>query len=89
MFCFSCTKFKIYCTINLKNLFLCVQVPIIDVPDFGSLSAVALYDKLKIQSQNDKDKLQEAKDMIYLKGFYDGVSTRIFVWISAFVFGNI
>jgi leucyl-tRNA synthetase len=48
-------------------------VPIIDVPEFGSLSAVALYDKLKIQSQNDKDKLQEAKDMIYLKGFYDGV----------------
>jgi hypothetical protein len=63
-------------------MFFLVQIPIIDVPDFGSLSAVALYDKLKIQSQNDKDKLQEAKDLIYLKGFYDGVSTRIFVWIG-------
>jgi hypothetical protein len=71
-----------------KNLFLHVQIPIIDVPDFGSLSAVTLYDKLKIQSQNDKDKLQEAKDLIYLKGFYDGVSTSIFVWIRDFVFEN-
>ncbi|KAB0798864.1 hypothetical protein PPYR_06746 [Photinus pyralis] len=48
-------------------------VPIIDVPEFGNLSAVTAYDKLKIQSQNDKDKLLEAKEMVYMKGFYDGV----------------
>lgn len=34
---------------------------------------MTLYDKLKIQSQNDKVKLLEAKEMVYLKGFYDGV----------------
>lgn len=27
---------------------------------------------MKIQSQKDKDKLTEAKDKVYLKGFYEG-----------------
>lgn len=48
-------------------------VPIIDIPDFGTLGAVTIYERLKIQSQNDKEKLLEAKEILYLKGFYDGV----------------
>lgn len=48
-------------------------VPIIDVPDYGTLSAVTACERLKIQSQNDRDKLQEAKEQVYLKGFYEGV----------------
>jgi len=47
-------------------------VPIISIPDFGDLAAVTVVDKLKIQSQNDRDKLTEAKEMVYLKGFYEG-----------------
>ena len=42
-------------------------VPIISIPDFGDLAAVTVVDQLKIQSQNDRDKLAEAKEMVYLK----------------------
>ena len=49
-------------------------VPIIEVPEYGNLSAVKACDEFKIKSQNDRDKLQEAKEKVYLKGFNDGVS---------------
>ena len=48
-------------------------LPIIEIPEFGKLSAVKIVDDMKIQSQKDKDKLAEAKDKIYLKGFNEGV----------------
>ncbi|NP_001087393.1 leucyl-tRNA synthetase 1 L homeolog [Xenopus laevis] len=48
-------------------------VPIIDIPGYGNLSAPAVCDELKIQSQNDREKLTEAKEKVYLKGFYEGV----------------
>lgn len=52
-------------------------VPIIDIPELGSLSAVYACDQLKIVSQNDRQKLEKAKEMTYLKGFYEGVSVTL------------
>ena len=50
-------------------------VPIIQIEGYGDASAVFMCEKLKIQSFNDKAKLQQAKDETYLKGFTMGVMT--------------
>ena len=47
---------------------------IIDIPGYSKLSAVTACEEFKVQSQNDKEKLEEAKEKTYQKGFYEGVS---------------
>ncbi|KAJ4461743.1 putative Leucine--tRNA ligase [Paratrimastix pyriformis] len=48
-------------------------VPIIEIPGFGTESAKAACEQLKVASQNDREKLDKAKEMVYMKGFYEGV----------------
>jgi hypothetical protein len=43
-------------------------VPIVEIPELGNLSAITVCDQLKIQSQNDREKLNEAKDLVYQRG---------------------
>ena len=48
-------------------------MPIINIPEFGDLAAKKVVEELKIQSQNETEKLKLAKEKVYLKGFYEGV----------------
>ncbi|CAL8107072.1 unnamed protein product [Calicophoron daubneyi] len=47
-------------------------VEIIDTPGLSRQAAVTIVDQMKIQSQNDVEKLQEAKEKVYRAGFYEG-----------------
>lgn len=48
-------------------------VEIIEIPGYGRSAAVTVCEAKGIQSQNDTQKLAEAKEEVYLKGFYEGV----------------
>ena len=58
-----------------------IQVPIIHIPGLGDMAAEVACDQMKVQSQNDRVQLDKAKEMTYLKGFYEGVSINSFIKI--------
>jgi leucyl-tRNA synthetase len=50
-------------------------VPIIETPSYGNLTAPFLVKKLKISSPKDTKQLEEAKELAYKEGFYQGIMT--------------
>ncbi|PWA72632.1 leucine--tRNA ligase, cytoplasmic [Artemisia annua] len=47
-------------------------IPIINHPEFGDKSAEKIRTDMKIKSQNEREKLDAAKKVIYKGGFYEG-----------------
>ncbi len=47
-------------------------IEIIDTPGYGTLPAKRVVDKLRIKSQDEKEKLEQARQEIYREGFYKG-----------------
>lgn len=47
-------------------------LPVMDIPGLGNMAAKTMCDDWKIKTQGDK-KLEEAKKILYLKGFNEGV----------------
>ena len=48
-------------------------VPIIKTPSYGNLAAPFLVKKLKIASPKDTKQLEEAKELAYKEGYYQGI----------------
>ena len=48
-------------------------VPIIHTPSYGELTAPTLVKKMKINSPKDTKQLEEAKELAYKEGYYQGV----------------
>lgn len=50
-------------------------ISVLSTPTYGDMTAPALVQKMKIQSQKDQKQLAEAKEIAYKEGFYSGVMT--------------
>jgi leucyl-tRNA synthetase len=50
-------------------------VPIINIPDLGDKAAENVVTRMKINGQGDRVKLDEAKEIVYKAGFYEGTLT--------------
>ncbi len=48
-------------------------IPIIRSDELGDLPAMKVCEELKIHSQHERDKLEQAKKIVYKKGFYAGI----------------
>ncbi|KAJ1935138.1 cytosolic leucyl tRNA synthetase, partial [Kickxella alabastrina] len=48
-------------------------VPVITTPTYGEMTAPALCEQMKINSQKDRKQLEDAKEAAYKEGFYNGI----------------
>jgi len=58
-----------------SKIMLIKPIAIIDT-DIGDMPAVSICEQMKIANQKDRVKLEEAKKIVYKKGFYEGVMKK-------------
>lgn len=51
-------------------------IAIIDTPGLGDMAAIKVCEDMGIKNQNERKKLEEAKKLVYKKGFYEGVMNK-------------
>jgi leucyl-tRNA synthetase len=59
--------------VEIIDIPVTVKVGNVEGVALGRRAALTVCDVLKIGSQNDRDKLKEAKDAVYMAGFYQGI----------------
>lgn len=64
----ECKKYGL----NVKKIREIKPIAIINSPELGDMAAANVCNEMNIKSQHEKEKLLEAKKLVYKKGFYEG-----------------
>jgi leucyl-tRNA synthetase len=64
----ECKKYSL----DIEKIRAIEPIAIIDTPGLGEMAAVKVCQDMKIKTQHERKKLEEAKKLVYKKGFYEG-----------------
>ncbi|KAK9497214.1 hypothetical protein O3M35_004573 [Rhynocoris fuscipes] len=59
--------------ISKNTINKCDVIPVLEIPELGDRAAQFACEKYDVKSPNDSEKLLLAKELVYMKGFYEGI----------------
>jgi len=68
----ECAKYGL----NWEEINKIKPIAIIDSKDLGDMAALKICDDMKIKSQHEREKLEQAKKIVYKKGYYEGTMNK-------------
>lgn len=68
----TCKKYGL----DIEKIKKIQPISIIDTPGLGEMAAERVCMDMKIKSQHEREKLEQAKKLVYKKGFYEGVMNK-------------